>query len=230
MVAPTPCAVRKEPIFNSILVALLQSELLPNGSVIDAGAHTGTESCLYARAAPARVVHAIEPLYTNLVHIATTHAARWRNIRPIQAGLGAREETVQPSSGMHAVGQMFTPEKVRRRREHSATAAAPLRNLERRAQWSRTQFVVRRLDALFAGEFAGESLALAHLDVEGSELDVIRGGASTLRRDLPIVATELFVHANPAYSVALLALLHDLEYDSFLVEEVCVARGRACAF
>eukprot|EP00966_Prymnesium_polylepis_P115037 2658835-Prymnesium_polylepis.1 len=34
---------------------------------------------------------------------------------------------------------------------------------------------VRRLESLFAGPWAAERLAFAHLDVEGSELDVLEG-------------------------------------------------------
>ena len=226
---PNDCRIRKEPIFNSLVVSLLQANQFPNGSIIDAGAHTGTETCLYAQAAPSRVVHAVEPLFTNVKHIANKVASRLPNVAPIQAGLGAVEERITPSGGMFAVGQMFTAERIRRRQQQSE-ANRPQQpppssgSLDARKGWSRSSFVVRRLDSLFANEWRGETLGFAHLDVEGFELDVLRGGVATLRRDLPVVATELFVHANRSYSSELLAFMNALGYDSYLIDEVCAYR------
>ena len=205
------------------MVTLLQANHLPNGSIIDAGAHTGTESCLYAKAAPSRIVHAVEPMFTNVKHIANRVAPNFANVVPIQAGLGAFEETIVPSSGMLGVGQMFTLQRVKRRQPRIERAPSS-RSLETRSGWSRTSFVVRRIDSLFANEWRGETLGFAHLDVEGFELDVLRGAVATVRRDLPVVATELFVHANHSYSGALLAFMDELGYDSYLIDEVCAYR------
>ena len=44
------------------------------------------------------------------------------------------------------------------------------------------------------------------------------------RRDLPVFTTELFVHANQTFSTELLRFVHQMDYDSFIVEEVCGLR------
>ena len=50
---------------------------------------------------------------------------------------------------------------------------------------------------------------------------MIHGAQQMLRRDQPLVATELNVHLSPRYSVELLEQMASLGYVSFLVEEVC---------
>ena len=45
----------------------------------------------------------------------------------------------------------------------------------------------------------GEKLAFAHIDVEGVELDVLKGGIKTIKADRPIFTVELIVHENVQY-------------------------------
>lgn len=214
MPAAARCRVRKEPVFINILLGLLGG--LPDGSVIDSGAHVGTETCLFAQAAPGRIVHAIEPLYTNVNAISTKYR-HLTNLRPIQAGLGSEEMMVEPISGMKAAGQMYDPAKLRKKRLRNSSAHSDIN----RRRW----FDVRRVDSLFQDEWRGETLALAHFDVEGAELDVLRGATATILRDAPVVTTELFVHANASYTRELMNYVSEtLQYDSYLVEEVCGLR------
>ena len=220
---PALCVVGREPVFNSIVLSLLQSNHVPPGSIVDAGAHKGTESCLYAMSSPSRVVHAVEPMRRNLVHIADALASQISNIRPIQAGLGFHEEIIVPSKGMRNLGQMYTPERTKRTYRLTKARRAG-RDLENRSDWSNVGFHVRQLDSLFKREWGGETLGFAHFDVEGMELDVLRGSVHTLQRDLPVFTTELFVHANHTYSRELLRYTHRLGYSSFLVDEVCGER------
>ncbi|KAL1519638.1 hypothetical protein AB1Y20_023149 [Prymnesium parvum] len=204
---PQPCRVRKESIFNSLLVGLLMERgLVPAGSVIDAGAHTGTETCLYAQAAPERTVHAVEPLYMNARRIQAS-LRHLPNVQVIQAGLGETPSVVRPSSGMLGVGQMFTPGKVR----EMTAVKAPSNTSDESAThkhasqvgknvFSRLFFQVHRVDDLFAHNWKGEKLGFAHFDVEGMELAVLQGAAATIRRDSPWFTTELFVHHDQGWS------------------------------
>jgi FkbM family methyltransferase len=81
------------------------------------------------------------------------------------------------------------------------------------------EFPVYTLDSLFYDK--NEKLGFAHLDVEGLELDVIKGGLKTIHAYKPIFTTELRVHANPEYTKELLTLLDQNGYDSYVIHEVC---------
>ena len=83
-------------------------------------------------------------------------------------------------------------------------------------QQNLTRLPVMRLDDLFRAE----RLALAHLDVEGAELDVLRGGRRVLHRDRPVVVVEVHVHARPLETRALLAEVERLGYAAHAIEEV----------
>ena len=200
----------------NVLLGLLAH--LPNGSVIDAGAHVGTETCLLAQAAPDRIVHALEPMFRNVQSI-TRQYVHLPNLKPMQSGLGNEEIMVQPTVGMFAAGQMFSPARLRRKKE------LPHAGRNENASWaSSSWFPVRRVDSLFEGPWRGETLALGHFDVEGAELEVLRGATATIRRDAPVFTTELHVHDNCSFSSELLRYADALDYDSYLVEEVCGAR------
>ena len=210
------CRVRKEPIFNSLLVSLLREPgLVPPGSIVDAGAHTGTETCLYATADPNRTVHAIEPLFMNARTIAN-ELRYLPNVRVMQGGLGSRPATVHPTRGMRGKGQMFNPSLVK--------YTAPGGGNRSGSAFTPSTFQVYRLDDLFEEQWRGEALGFGHFDVEGMELELLEGAVKTIRRDAPVFTTELMVHADPAYSIALLNLTAALGYASYIVEEVCGLR------
>ena len=212
-----PCRLHKEPIFNSLVVSLLKEPgLVPPGSIVDAGAHTGTETCLYAAADTNRTVHAIEPLFTN----ARTIAKELRylpNVRVMQGGLGRQPATVRPTRGMLGQGQMFNPSLVGR-------STAPGGGDRSGSAFTASTFQVYRLDDLFEEQWRGEAFGFGHFDVEGMELELLEGAVKTIRRDAPFFTTELMVHVDPVYSIALLNLTAALGYASYMVEEVCGLR------
>jgi FkbM family methyltransferase len=80
------------------------------------------------------------------------------------------------------------------------------------------EFPVYSLDSLFYDK--GVKLAFAHLDVEGLELDVLKGGVQTLRADRPIFTTEVRVHDHE-YTTELLNFLDQEGYDTYVINEVC---------
>ena len=57
-------------------------------------------------------------------------------------------------------------------------------------------FPLFTLDGLFSkgGAWAGETLAFAHLDVEGLEELVVEGTRRTIARDHPVLTVEVTVH------------------------------------
>ena len=64
--SPGACPALSETLFRAIVGGLFLEARVPNGSIIDAGAHMGFESCYYAGMSPLRTVHAVEPLSSNV--------------------------------------------------------------------------------------------------------------------------------------------------------------------
>ena len=79
-------------------------------------------------------------------------------------------------------------------------------------------FQLFTLDSLFYNK--GEKLGFAHLDVEGLELDVLKGGVETLRAYKPILTTEIRVHDHKN-TTELLKFLDKESYDTYIIDEVC---------
>ena len=144
-----------EPILVRLTrVIFTTSGLLLPGSVVDCGAHSGGEACLYATLAPERTVHAVEPLVANLNAIRRTYGSI-TNLKPFFGALGSSDRltTIGPHTGSMLLNVWSQRTVVN--------------------ESSRT-FPVRRLDGLFEGVWAGERLAFGHFDVEGSECLCIR--------------------------------------------------------
>lgn len=82
-----------------------------------------------------------------------------------------------------------------------------------------TEFPIYTLDSMFYDQ--GKKLAFAHLDVEGLELDVLKGGVNTIKDSKPLFTTEVRVHKDPEYTNNLLDFISELGYDSYVINEVC---------
>ena len=149
------------------VVGLFAEGLISNGSIVDSGANLGEWSCLYAAAAPSRTVHAIEPVALNVKHIQRTYTKDFPNIKPRVGALGSAAATFLPPPNIlleTRAGSMVTSDNMGRRLNASARAGT---------------FSVLRLDDVFSDE----TLGFAHLDVEGGELEALRGGAAVMARD-----------------------------------------------
>ena len=79
------------------------------------------------------------------------------------------------------------------------------------------EFRIETIDNLFFDK--NETLAFAHLDVEGLELEVLKGGKKTIDAWKPIFTTELRVHKDPEFSRALIDYINDLGYDRYATDE-----------
>ena len=197
---PTP---PHEPLVRSIINGLFAEGLIPAGSIIDAGANDGVEACVYAERQPHRIVHAVEPLLNNTFHISRlAEYVAASNLQILRAGLGNETRRVSLSSSRRMV-----------RVSDFATHA--------KASTATETFQVYRIDDLFSKQWSNQTLGFLHLDVEGIELDVIRGGMQTIQRDLPVLTVEVFVHNRANTTYDLLAALARLRYRTFIVEEQC---------
>jgi FkbM family methyltransferase len=181
-----------EIIFVSLIASLFrEGNVIPPGSVLDAGAQLGEQAAYYAKLAPDRTVHAADPSPSNVAKIK-------KSCKEL------------PNVNIHLVG-MGPHTKVRVPPQNSSLLT---NSMEQNA----TEYEVETLDSLFFDK--GEPLGFARLDVGGMELQVIEGGINTLTTYQPIVSTELRVHGNATYTTSLLTLLDQLGYDTYVVDEV----------
>jgi hypothetical protein len=134
-------------------------------------------------------------------------SSSYPNVRARLGGVGAREERIYLPAG--------TVVRAGRQVEHIlAKVGARHRN-------DNAYFVAYPIDTLFANE----RLGFAHIDVEGSELEALRGAHAVFARDQPIFTAELHVHSDPKYTQELLAEIAALGYDAYMVEESCSTRA-----
>ena len=82
-----------------------------------------------------------------------------------------------------------------------------------------SEFLVYTLDSLFYDQ--GKKLGFAHLDLEGLELDVLKGGVNTIKASKPLFTTEVRVHKDPQFTTDLLEFISELGYDSYVINESC---------
>ena len=201
------CGNPSEVLLNALLAGLLAESRVPAGSIIDAGANDGEESCRFSLAARGRTVHAIDPLQQN-VDAMRTRFASLPNLQPMLGGLGNRARTLHApvKSTKASVGsQLFNLQSMRDLGE--AELGQP--------------FQVHRVDELFGSRWPTERLALAHIDVEGAELDVLHGANATIAASRPVLSLEVYPQTKESAARALLHALSELGYDAYLIDEVC---------
>ena len=206
------CAVCKwdgyEVLLRSLLAGLLREGYgLGEGAVLDAGCQAGHEACLFA-VSSARPVVALDPSSFNIAAARRSYGS-CSNLQLRHAGLGS----VQGSARANPA-KMLT--QLHRRANRTSLCSKSSRGAKCTPRGE--LFDVLRIDDLFAEK----PLALAHLDVEGSELTVLQGATRTLTRDLPVLATEVDL-AQRAEATSLLSFVADMGYRSFLVDEACGA-------
>ena len=215
-----------EPLFRSIVGRMLiePGVLSSLGSIIDAGANGGEESCMYAVLSPNRTVHAVEPVISNVHQIRQKYASV-NNLAVLHGGLGATggiltTRRVRSQSGGGQVGRgvqvqaqvLFSDVTPRRRDSSNATLS----------KLSDNDFPIYRVDDLMQQQWQGEVLAFGHFDVEGFEYDLLRGAEQTILRDRPIFTVETFPQRQRSIMQRLLTYMDRvLKYDMLLVEESC---------
>lgn len=189
---------------------LFSDGMVAGGDLIDAGANRGDELCQYADLAPDRTVHGIEPLTANLEHIRHNWLPGRHNIQLHQGVLGtaAGEMQVAMPRSQAAGSQMVLTRDTRAKNSRGTTESIPVFSVD--------------------GLLAGNKLAFMHLDVEGFELQALRGAHRVLRRDRPPFTIELSIHGNASFTRELLSFVSALGYQCGAVDEMCgeTADGR----
>ena len=215
LTAPWLCPIGShEPLLRSIINGLFAEGLMPAGSIVDAGANTGEEACMFAERQRHRIVHAVEPVPYN-AQIVSRRATHYKvdNLKVLHGGLGNQSRRIH------------LPASLRRNimldARHFAPSSQETSAADRDSTGAPRSFQVYRLDDLFATAWAGETLGFFHLDVEGLEVDVMHGSMQTILRDLPVLTVEVFPHNRPNITRNLLEMVGQLGYRMFVVEEQC---------
>lgn len=194
---PIAGALAQGRLGEESLVNLMLDVVRPGDKVLDLGAHVGTFS-LAAAAAGAYVV-AFEGSPRNVALLRESARRNvFTNLRVVHAAVGNRAGTIEFfDDGAH--GRVSVPG------EDGATVSVP---------------EVTVGDVL--AELGWRPVAFVKMDVEGSEIDAIRGMSAVLEADAPAILYEANGHTlalHDATPEALMAELERLGYTSYLVEQ-----------
>ncbi len=181
----------------------------PGAIVVDAGAYIGGHTLDYARAVgPTGAVVAIEPLASNFRLLQkNVDGNRYKQVRCLNYALGERNADVQ----------------LRYSRESSTATcrqdrAAP--SNQQRVQW----VAQRTLDSLLE-ELQIETVDLIKIDVEGAELEVLKGAQRILDSEHP--PTLMIETHGPVVRQAVVEWLtqrqFDIQPEQEALREFCVA-------
>ena len=145
--------------------------------IVDVGANRGRWTELAREVFPTAEVLMIEP-QPEVRGDLDALCSRLPGVRHVEVAVGAREEVRHQTIWEDLEGSSFLP------------AVDP----QRIATGEQRPVRVRRLDDLLAEEFGGRAPELVKLDVQGFELEVLRGAPSLFgRTELFVLETSLYV-------------------------------------
>lgn len=161
-----------EPLETRVFVSLLK----PGATVVDAGANFGHYAMVAAnRVGAGGAVFAFEPHGPTFALLAENAELQpCSNLYPVRAGLGA-EDGEMPifADASNPGGHSFLD--WNRRDDRGAAESVP----------------VRTLDGFLAEHAPGRALDVLKIDVQGLEMDVLRGAGRTIARDRPAILCEV---------------------------------------
>lgn len=180
-----------EPLFNIIIRGLFEEGMVPPGDVLDIGANNGDWACFYGCLDLDREVHAMEPnpLLADSISCPTTNVKKYNMAMSSQSG----KINFAPQDKKTFVGDLKS--KVA----------------------DDGKVTVTTMDNFFQsrGSFPG----FMHLDVEGYEQDLIKGGLKTITEYSPLFSYE--VHLNSSLARSTIEEVEKLGYISYMINEVC---------
>jgi FkbM family methyltransferase len=183
--------------FNSLdnyephLTPVLEKIIQPNFNIVDAGCHLGFHTVRFSKLAPKGMVYAFdinEEALDLLEHTIKTN--NLTNVKVYHKGLSQESKKIRYKKNIH-------PDQNSLYESYSKTFTG-----EAEAE-------LTTLDELNLGK-----VYLLKLDVEGSELDILKGSYNTIKESRPLIIYENLNNSNlnPA------TYLSNLEYEIYQIE------------
>lgn len=171
----TACWVQRTVFYTGMWdgdeLRLALAAVPPGGVFVDVGAYFGWYALNVARQRPGARVFALEPVPASQARLEENRARnRLGNVRLIRAAVGADE----------GEAEMALPPGANGGSAHLAAGG----------DGDRVSVAVTTLDT-FAAAWALTRMDAVKIDVEGAELEVLRGAEATLRRFRPVLLMEM---------------------------------------
>jgi FkbM family methyltransferase len=178
------------------------------GTIVDAGAHEGRATLLLAHLPTSQVV-AFEPVPPTFARLQRTLAAAWGGETPSHVTL--RREALSDRSGTTTIAVPRVNGNIQDEWASIAKDYKALRHADPRIEEIQTWSVpVLRLDDVDLSD-----VTALKIDVEGAELEVLRGAWATLRRWRPCLSVEIEERHRKGSTRAVPELLHRLGYEGW---------------
>ena len=162
--------IDRNAFYDALTEEILRRHLREDSICVDVGCHSGVILRMMMRSAPKGKFYAFEPL-PHLYH-ALIEAFQGQNVRLYDVALS---DTIGTSTFNYVISNPAYSGFVKRRYD--------------RSHEDDTTIIVRKnlLDLLIDPR---DRVSVIKIDVEGAELQVLRGATKTIRRDRPIVVFE----------------------------------------
>lgn len=162
--------------------------------VLDIGANIGTHTVFVSHLAGSTGhVLAFEPISLSMHQLRERlgERGRFRNVKSFQLALGA-PALGQDSTIMQVPGEEFTHAALARHGSNAWTDGQPVTTFAVSMSSVDQQTIVRAL----------ERVDFIKVDVEGAELDVLRGARDTIRRFQPLIYCEIYEEWTKTFGYA----------------------------
>jgi FkbM family methyltransferase len=180
----------------------------PNGKVLDIGANIGTFCIPLARKVPKLKFHAFEPQRIVSYQLcANVVINSLENVYTYEAGLSTESKDIELTTPDYAtetnIGAFSIDEEVRRNEYECKTVG------------SKEKMILMALD-----DIGFEDVRLIKIDVEGHELEVLKGGIETIKRNnYPPIIFEAWTW-KPWYQEKRTALFEYLQGHGYEITEL----------
>ena len=173
-----------------------------HGVIMDAWANDGTSSLALARAFPNFTIMSIDPIQTNLVSIHSKLHSFSKRVVVLHGGFEKRQEYPASLDSKTTVVKTQTGSLWIHKLQNSLV---------------NTSLPVYTVDDLMRHR----TLAFAHWDVEGNEIELLQGARATIRRDRPLFTVEAHPKTNATKHAEVIAMTKDLGYTCLEISEEC---------
>jgi FkbM family methyltransferase len=167
--------------YESTFLELLQGFHRPGGVIIDGGANIGNHTLYFAKVVGAEVI-AFEP---------EPHNASCLAINLVLNGISDRVQLHKHGLGQTS-GMITLQMNVESNFGSFTTKLNSNKNSNQMADTMQVNVPVSSLDAVLEANISRKTISILKLDVEGMELDVLRGAKELIQSSLPVIAVECF--------------------------------------